>query len=100
MFSKYKQKYFIQIQIARTLDNAIQRYWKLVVERLYHIILLARWTYAFCRGREDVLQCHTSIIAVEESVRRLVGLQQDAVDGICRLPDVWRRVLHVGGDYF
>ena len=27
-------------------------------------------------------------------------VQQDAVDDICRLPDVWRQVLHVGGDYF
>ena len=59
---------------------------------------MARWAYAFHRGREDVQQCHTAIIAVEQSVRRLV--QQDAVDGIRRLPDVWRRVLHVGGDYF
>ena len=37
------------------------------------------------------------IVAVEQSVRRLV---QDAVDGIRRLPDVWRWVLHDGGDYF
>ncbi|KAJ4443340.1 hypothetical protein ANN_05008 [Periplaneta americana] len=37
------------------------------------------------------------IAPVEQSVRRLV---QDAVDGIRRLPEVWRRVLHVGGDYF
>ena len=58
---------------------------------------VARWFYAFRRGREDVHQCHTAIIAVEQSVRRLV---QDAVDDIRRLPDVWRRVLHVGGDYF
>ena len=35
---------------------------------------------------------------VDQSVRRLV--QEDAVVGIRRLPDVWRRVLHVGGDYF
>ena len=36
--------------------------------------------------------------AVEQSVRSLE--QQDAVDGIRRLPGVWRRVLHVGGEYF
>ena len=35
--------------------------------------------------------------AVEQSVRRLA--QQDAVDAIRRLTDVWRRILHVGGDY-
>ena len=40
----------------------------------------------------------TAIIAVVQYVRRLV--QQDAVDDIRRLPDVWRRVLHVGADYF
>ena len=38
------------------------------------------------------------IAAVEQFVRRLV--LQDAVDGIRRLPDVWRRVLPIGGDYF
>ena len=37
------------------------------------------------------------IVAVEQSVQRLV---QDAVDGTHRLPDVWRWVLHAGGDYF
>ena len=62
----------------------------------YHT--MARWAYACRRGREDVHQCHTAIIAVEQSVRRLV--QQYTVDGIRRLPNVWRRVLHVGGDYF
>ena len=36
--------------------------------------------------------------AIEQSVRSLE--QQDAVDGIRRLPGVWRRVLHVGGEYF
>ena len=36
------------------------------------------------------------ITAVEEFVRRLL---QDTVDGILRLPDVWRPVLHVEGDY-
>ena len=59
---------------------------------------MAMLAYAFRRGWEVVYQCHTAIIAVEQSVQRLV--QQDAVDGIRRLPDVWRRVLHVGGDYF
>ena len=43
------------------------------------------------------INCHTAILAVEQSVRRLV---QDAVDDIHRLLDVWRRVLHVEGDYF
>ncbi|KAJ4432111.1 hypothetical protein ANN_20726 [Periplaneta americana] len=38
------------------------------------------------------------IAGVEQSVRKLV--QEDVVDGIRRLPEVWRRVLHVGGDYF
>ena len=56
------------------------------------------WAYAFRRGREDVHQCHTAIIAVEQSAQRLV--QQDAVDGMRRLPGVWSRVLHIGGDYF
>ena len=50
------------------------------------------------REREGVHQCHTEIIAVEQSVRRLV--QQDVVNGIRRLPDVCRQVLNVGGDYF
>ena len=59
---------------------------------------MAGWAYAFRRGRGGVHQCQTANIAVEQSVRRLV--QQDAVDGIRRLPDVWRRVLQVGGDYF
>ena len=36
--------------------------------------------------------------AVEQSVRRLV--QQDAVVGIRRISDAWKRVLHIGGDYF
>ena len=78
------------------LDNAIQNYWKLMVETLPYRIL-ARWAYAFHRGREDVHQCHTAITAVEQHVRKLV---QDAVDGIRRLPKEWRWVLHVGGDYF
>ena len=59
---------------------------------------MVRWAYAFHRGREDVHQCHTTIIVVEQSVRR--SLQEDAMDGIRRLPDVRKRVLYVGGDYF
>ena len=51
----------------------------------------------FEEGGKNVHQCHTAIIAVEQSVRRVV--EQDVVDGIRRLPDVWRRVLYVGGDY-
>ena len=35
--------------------------------------------YAFPRAKEDVHHCHTAIIAVEQSLRRLV--QEDAVDG-------------------
>ena len=54
---------------------------------------MALRTYAFRRVRDDVHQCHVAIIAVEQSVRRLV--QQDAVDDIRRLPDVLRRVLHL-----
>ncbi|KAJ4439847.1 hypothetical protein ANN_07975 [Periplaneta americana] len=38
------------------------------------------------------------IAATEQSVRRSV--QQDAVDGVRHLPEVWRRIHHVGGDYF
>ena len=78
------------------LDNATLHYKKLVVETLSYRTV-ARWVYAFRRGREDVHQCHSAIMAVEQSVRRLV---QDAVDGIHRLPVLWRRVRHVGGDYF
>ena len=37
------------------------------------------------------------VAAGGQSVGRLI---QDAVDGIHRLPDVWRRVLHIEGDYF
>ena len=51
---------------------------------------MTRWAYEFRRGRENVHQCHTTIIALKQSVRRLV--QQDAVDGIRRLPDVWSRL--------
>ena len=45
-----------------------------------------------CRTRQAI------IAAVEQSVRRLV--QEDSVNAIRRLPDVWRRVFHIGGDYF
>ena len=50
------------------------------------------------RRREDWKKNSANIVAVEQSVRRLV--QQDAVDDIRRLPDVWRRVMHFAGDYF
>ena len=56
------------------------------------------WAYECRRRSEDVHQCHTAIIALEQSVRRLV--QEDAVDGIRHLPDVGGWILHVGGDYF
>ena len=46
---------------------------------------MARWAYVFRRGR-DVHQSHTEIIAVEQSVRRLV--QEAAMDGVRRLPDL------------
>ena len=106
----------LRLQEARMLDSAIQHYWKLVVERLYHIVpwlggrmhppyspdmspydfgLFAKMKLlrgVRFRTRQAI------IAAVEQSVRRLV--QQDAVDGIRRLPAVWRRVLHVGEDYF
>ena len=59
---------------------------------------VGRWAYGFRRGRKDVHQCHTAIAGVQKYVRILI--QQDAVDGMRRLPDVWRRVLHVRGDYF
>ena len=51
-------------------------------------------------GRMHFAEGGKIIAAVEQSVRRLV--QEAAADSIPsrRLPDVWRRVLHVGGDYF
>ena len=36
----------------------------------------------------------------ELSVVTRIIVQEDTVDGIRRFSDVWRRVLHVGGDYF
>ena len=98
MFSKYEQRCFIKVQIARS-KNARQCYIELLeacLETLSYRTVF-RWAYAFSRGREDVHQYHTKIIAVEQSVQRLG--QQDAVDGIRCLPDVWMRVLHVGRDY-
>ena len=82
MFSKYEQRCFIKIQIARD-KNARQCHTALLEvcgreTLLYRTV--AMWAYAFRRGREDVRQCHIAIIAVEQSVRRLV---QDAVDGMC-----------------
>ena len=101
MFSKYEQRCFIKIRIARG-KNARQCHTTLLKacgrQTLpYRRPTVARWAYAFCRGREDVHQCHTEIIAVEQFVRRLV--QEDAVDDIRCLPDVWRQVHHVAEDY-
>ena len=97
MLSKYEQRCLIKIQIARgvMLYNAVQHYWKLVKERLYHIITWLGGRMHFAEG----VRFRTSqaiVAAVEQSVRRSV--QQDAVNGIRPLPDVWRWVLHVGGD--
>ena len=49
------------------------------------------------RGGDRYRTRQAIIAAVEQYVRRLL---QDSVDGIRRLSDVWRRVLHVGGYYF
>ena len=76
-----------------------------VIPRITESLCLRKFTTLYCvyvgiRISQREGRCsssHTAIIAVEQSVQRLV--QQDAVDGIRRLPDVWRRVLHVG-DYF
>ena len=38
-----------------------------------------RWAYAIRTGTEDVHQCHTAILAIEQAVLRLI--QEDAVDG-------------------
>ena len=81
------------------LDNAIQHYWKLIVERLYRIVPWLGGRMHFAEGGKMLINAiPTKIIKVEQYIRRSV--QQDAVDDIRRLPDVWRRVLHVGGDYF
>ena len=80
------------------LDNALQHCWKLVVEKLYRILPCLDGCMHFAEGGKMFINVIQAIIAVEHSVRRLV--QQDAVDGIRRLPDVWRWVLHVGRDYF
>ena len=61
-----------RLQEARMLDNVIQHYWKLVVETLPYYNTVARWVYEFRRESEDVQQCHTAIIAVEQSVRKSV----------------------------
>ena len=42
-----------RLQEARILNNAIQHYWKRGRETSTYLIV-ARWAYAFCRGREDV----------------------------------------------
>ena len=56
MFSKYEQdaSLIFRLQDARMLDNAMQTYRKLVVERLYHIVPWLAGQYVFRRGREDV----------------------------------------------
>ena len=100
MFSRYEERCLIKIQIARA-KNVRQCHTALPEacgrENLPYRTM-ARWACVFLRGRKDV-HCGAGRpqSTVEQSVRRLV--QQDAVDGIRRLPDVWRRVIHVGGDY-
>ena len=39
-----------RLEEARMLDNAIQHYWKFVVERLYHIILYLDGCMHFAEG--------------------------------------------------
>ena len=82
MFSKYEQRYFITIQRARG-KNARQYHTALLDACATEILIYnvkARWAYEFRRASEDVHHCRTAIIAVEQSVRRLV--QRDALDGI------------------
>ena len=100
MFSKYEQKCFIKIQIAKG-KNARQCHTALLEgcgREILPYCIVARWTYAFRRGGKIIINKHTAIIAVERSLQRLV--QQDAVDVISRLPNVWRRILHFEGDFF
>ena len=67
------------------LDSAIQHYWKLAVGRLYDIV---PWLGGRAHVAEGVrFRTRQAIIAaVEQYVGRLV--EQDAVDGICPIPDV------------
>ena len=68
IFSKYKQRCFIKIHIARG-KNARQ-----CQTALLEACGIVPWlgAYAFHRGRKEVHQCHTAATAVEQSVRRLV----------------------------
>ena len=78
--SKYEQRCFIEIQIARD-KNARQCHTALLEacgRETLSCRTVVRWEFSFHRGREDVHQCHTAIIAVERSVGRLV--QQDSLD--------------------
>ena len=79
-------------------DNDLQHYWKVVVEKLYHVVPWLGGRMYFAVGEVCFIIRQAITAEVEQSVRRLV--QQDAVDDIRRLPDVWMRVLHVRGDYF
>ena len=102
MFSnyRYEKRCFIKIQIARG-KNARQCHTALLEacgRETLPYRTVARQAYVFRSGRKDVHQCHTAIMAVLQSGRR--DVQQDAVNGISCLPNVWRRVLHVGGDCF
>ena len=69
-----------------------------MVERLYHIVPWLDRRMHFTKGGKMFLNDIGAIIAIEKSVRRLV--HQNAVDVIRRLPNAWKWVLHVGGDYF
>ena len=42
------------------LDNAIQHSWKLVVERLYHIVPWLGMRINFAEGGEDAAKCEPS----------------------------------------
>ena len=60
---------------------------------------MARWAYAFRRERAGVhknVELADRNHRVEQSVQKLA--QQEAVDRIHHLPDVWKWVLHFGGD--
>ena len=80
------------------LDNAIQHHWKLVTERLYRIIPWLGGRMHFEGGKEDVHQCHTTIIiAVEQSVRRcttrLCGWHPSSPWCVEAGSSCWRRLL-------
>ena len=52
MFSKYEQDVSLKfrLQEARMLNNSIQYYWKIVVERLYYII---QWLEGVCISQKE-----------------------------------------------